>query len=39
MENRPGKFEEMETQAEPAENHIPHIHMGVLDAGTGADTQ
>lgn len=39
MENRAGKFEEMETQSKFAEDHFSHILVGVLRARNGSDIQ
>jgi len=39
MENRVRKIKEMETQSEFAEDHFPHIRVGVLLARNDADTQ
>lgn len=39
MEHRAGKFQEMETQSEFAEDHFSHIFVGILCARNDNYTQ
>lgn len=39
METRAGKVEEQQAQSKSAEDHFPHVPMGIRRARTIADTQ